>query len=89
MRCGREQARNFLESFLEAWESLTYEPDEMIDLEGDQVLTASRLRMRGHASGVDVNAKGASIWTIREGKMAAVTLFQSKADALEAAGLSE
>jgi hypothetical protein len=35
-----------------------------------------------------VSAKGATIWTVRDGEVAAVKLYQSKAEALEAAGLS-
>jgi ketosteroid isomerase-like protein len=61
----------------------------VVELGDDRVLSVSRLQMRGRGSGVEVNASGASIWTIRDGKAAAVTLYQSKAQALEAAGLSE
>jgi ketosteroid isomerase-like protein len=86
---GRDQTREFLNSFLEAWESLRWEPEELIELEDDRVLTVSQFRMRGHGSGVEVTARGASIWTIRDGEAAAWTLYQSKAEALQAAGLRE
>jgi ketosteroid isomerase-like protein len=86
---GRDQARDSFESFLEPWASLRWEPEELIELEDDRVLTVSAFRMRGHGSGVEVNARGASIWTIRDGEAAAVKLYQSKAEALEAAGLRE
>jgi hypothetical protein len=45
--------------------------------------------MRGRGSGVEVDAVGAQLWTIRNGKVRSVKLYQSKADALEAAGPSE
>jgi ketosteroid isomerase-like protein len=86
---GRGQAQEAFESFLEPWESLRWELEEVVELGDDRVLSVSRLQMRGRGSGVEVNASGASIWTIRGGKAAAVTLYQSKAQALEAAGLSE
>jgi ketosteroid isomerase-like protein len=86
---GRDKAREAFETFLEPWDSLRWEPEELIELGDDRVLTVSRLQMRGRGSGVEVNASGASIWTIRAGKAAAITLYQSKAEALEAAGLSE
>jgi hypothetical protein len=35
---------------------------------------------------VEVNATGAMIWTIRDGEIVAATMYQSKDDALEAAG---
>jgi ketosteroid isomerase-like protein len=86
---GRAQARRAFETFLEPWESLRWEPEEVIELGDDRVLAVSRLKMRGRGSGVEVNASGASIWTIRDGMAAAVTLYQSRAEALEAAGLRD
>ena len=86
IRQGREQARQALEEFFEPWDSLRWDPEEVVDLGDGRVLTVSRLQMRGRGSGVDVNATGASIWTIKNGKAAAIALYQSKAEALEAAG---
>jgi ketosteroid isomerase-like protein len=86
---ARDQAREAFELFLEPWDSLRWEPEELIELGDDRVLTVSRLQMRGRGSGVEVNAGGASIWTIRDGRAAAITLYQSKAEAVEAAGLRE
>jgi ketosteroid isomerase-like protein len=86
---GRDQARQAFEEFLEPWDSLRWEAEELSELGGDRVLTVSRLQMHGRGSGVEVNASGASIWTIRDGKVAAIRLYQSKAEALEAAGLAE
>ena len=86
---GRDQTRQFFNAFMEAWASLRWELEELIELEGDRVLTVSQLQMRGRGSGAEVTVKGASIWTIRDGKVAAQTLYQSKAEALDAAGLQE
>jgi ketosteroid isomerase-like protein len=86
---GRDEAREGLKTFLEPWESLRWDPEELIGLEDDRVLAVSHIRMRGRGSGVEVSARGASIWTIRDGKVAAMKLYQSKGDALEAAGLRE
>lgn len=86
---GPEQVNEVLKSFREAWENWQWEPQEMFDLDRDQVLVVNRVRMRGRASQVDVQAMGAQVWTIRNGKLESVKLCQSKADALEAVGLSE
>ena len=86
---GRDRAKEAFETFLEPWASVRWEPVELSDLGDDRVLAVSRLRMRGRGSGVDVNASGASIWTVRDGRAAALTLYQSKAEALGAAGLRE
>jgi ketosteroid isomerase-like protein len=86
---GREQVRELWKSFLEAWASLRWDPEELVELDGGRVLVVNHVRMRGHASGVEVDARGAQIWTIRDGKAYAVKLYQSKAEALEATGLRE
>ena len=44
---------------------------------------------RGRGSGVEVDAVGAQLWTIHDGKAQSVKLYQSKDDALAAAGLRE
>jgi ketosteroid isomerase-like protein len=86
---GRGEARESLKAFLEPWESLRWDPEELIELEDGRVLAVSNIRMRGRGSGVEVSATGASIWTIRSGKAAAMKLYQSRAEAFEAAGLRD
>lgn len=83
---GREEIRGFLSSFFEAWESVVFEPVELIDLPDDRVLQVGPLRAQGQESGAAVGARGATVWTIRDGKVAAIKLYQSKEEALEAAG---
>ena len=86
---GRNGLREFLRSFFEAWASLEFDPqEEVVELEGGRVLTVNAMRGWGHESGAEVTATGASIWTVRAGKVAAMTFYQSKAEALEATGLS-
>jgi ketosteroid isomerase-like protein len=82
---GREGALDFLQTFFEAWTSVEYRGDEFIDLSGGRVLEVGGLRTRGHTSGVEVSASGATIWTIGNGKVVAAKMYQSKDEALEAA----
>ena len=85
---GRDEARGFLTSFFEPWAEVEFNPQgEMTEFEDGRVLTVNVVRGRGHGSGAEVAAKGASIWTIRNGEVAAVKLYQSKGEALEDAGL--
>jgi ketosteroid isomerase-like protein len=86
---GRAQVSKFWESFLEAWDELRWDMQEVVDLDGEQVLVVNRVRMRGRTSRVEVQATGVQVWTIRNDKLGSVKLFQSKAAALEAVGLSE
>ena len=85
---GRDQAREFLRSFLEPWASLQFETREIIELQDGRILQVGGLRSRGDGSGVEVEASGATLWTIRDGRAAAVKLYQSKDEALEAEGVS-
>ena len=86
---GREQVNEVFESFRDAWDRALWEIQEVIELEGERVLLVNRNRMRGRTSGAEVEATGVQVWTIRNGKLASVKLYQSKAEAHEAVGLSE
>jgi ketosteroid isomerase-like protein len=84
---GRPEVLKLWRSFLDAWDSLQWDPEEIIDVDESRVIAVNHVRMRGHGSGVDVDAIGVQLWTISDGKARSIKLFQSKADALEAAGL--
>jgi ketosteroid isomerase-like protein len=82
---GFGDLRRFFAEVDGIFEEVVFEEDEVIDL-GDDVLVVSTARFRGRASGVEVTAHGANLWTVREGKIARFRFFQSKADALEDLG---
>jgi ketosteroid isomerase-like protein len=86
---GLEQVNEMFQSFREVWDHLRWEIQEVFDLDGERVLIVNQLRMRGRTSRVEVQATGVQVWTIRNGKLGSVKLYQSKAEALEAVGLSE
>ena len=83
---GREEVKRFLTTFWEPWESVQFDPDEIIELEDGRVVTVNAVRGRGIGSGAEVTATGATLWTLRDGEVMAIKLYQSKAEALEAAG---
>jgi ketosteroid isomerase-like protein len=84
---GREQVRTWLERFLEAWEELEIQVTDLID-SGEQTIALVRFRALGRESGVRVDGgTDAHVWTVRDGKAAAVTLYQGTHEAFEAAGL--
>ncbi len=86
---GREGARAILTTFMEAWESITWLSTEYIDA-GEQVVLATRARFHGRGSGVEVEGGGmGAVYTLRQGTIVRYEQFQSKAEALEAAGLRE
>jgi ketosteroid isomerase-like protein len=83
---GRDEVKAWLERFLDAWEQLEIEVTELIDA-GDQVVALVRFRGTGKGSGVPVEGgTDAHVWTIRDGRIVAVTLHQGTQEALEAIG---
>jgi ketosteroid isomerase-like protein len=86
---GREGARAIMATFMEAWESITWLSTEYIEA-GEQVVLATRARFHGRGSGIEVEGGGmGAVYTLRDGKIVRYQQLQSKAEALEAAGLSE
>ena len=87
---GPEKVRSYLSRGWEAFaEGYRNEPEEIIDA-GDKVVAFVRAIGTGKASGAQVSARVAHVWTFREGRPVAVKYFgESTTEALEAAGLSE
>lgn len=80
---GRPQVRRFLDSFFEAWEEVWWDPQELIEVAPDKVVIDNVVRGRGRGSGVEIQGRGGHVWTLREGKVSSVCLFQSRDEALE------
>jgi ketosteroid isomerase-like protein len=70
------------------WKSQRFEPLDFIAVDEAQVVVPMRIVSVGR-DGIETVAHAAMLWTIREGRIAHLKTFQSKADALEAAGLHE
>ena len=73
--------------FIDTWDSVDWTAEDFID-SGDHVVMpfTNRLRWR---DGIEVKARGVILWTILGGLIRRTCLYQDKAEALEAAGLSE
>ena len=86
----RETFDALRDEVLDPWEGPpTWEPQELIGA-GDKVFAFIRTRARGKASGVEVDAHVANVWTFRGGQPVELKYFgEDRAEALEAAGLSE
>jgi len=82
---GAGQVQRFWESFAASWESRRFEPQEVIDA-GDQVVVPVTLHLRGR-DGIEVSARITHLWTLRDGRLARMCMYQERAEALEAAGL--
>jgi ketosteroid isomerase-like protein len=84
---GLDQIRRLALEFRETWESARMEPHEFIEA-GDLVVVPSTQHLKGRG-GIEVVVRGAFVMTIRNGAIERVTMYQEKAEALEAVGLSE
>ena len=84
---GLDQIRRLTEEFRETWESDWLEPHEFIEA-GDLVVVPGTLHVKGRG-GIEVAARGAFVWTIRNGAIERMVMYQSRQDALEDLGLSE
>jgi ketosteroid isomerase-like protein len=69
----------------EMWESQKYEPEEFIPVGDDRVVVPQRIVSVGR-DGVETIARSTNVFTLNEGKATNIKTFQTKADALEAAG---
>jgi ketosteroid isomerase-like protein len=84
---GHEGVRESWRESLAAFGQVDFEVEELIDA-GDQVLAAIREREVGRASGVPVEASHLAVWTLADGKVIRLQIFDNRQAALEAAGLS-
>ncbi len=82
-----DQARPFFEDFGDTFESIRVEPKEFIEVD-DGVIVPQTGYTRGRG-GIETTARITLVWTIRDGAIVRICLYQDKQDALEAAGLRE
>jgi ketosteroid isomerase-like protein len=86
---GHGEIRAFMEEFFASWDEvrieLVYGPAEVED---GLVIAENVTYMRGR-DGIEVQARSAWLITIRDGRHASLTLYQTKQEALEAAGLRD
>jgi ketosteroid isomerase-like protein len=81
------QFRQTLEQYSENWESLRAEPHEFIEAD-DLVVVPWTLYGKGR-EGIEVTASPTWVWTIRDGVVQGLVMYQEREDALKAVGLSE
>ena len=87
---GHEGVRDWVRNFRESLGDYRMEVTEMIDAGGDQVIAVCQLIATGTQSGVPIEGLAAySLFTLLNGKIARCQGFDTREQALEAAGLSE
>jgi ketosteroid isomerase-like protein len=72
----------------EMWESLHFEPERLIE-QGDIVVAFWRETARSRHSDVEVESQTATLFRLRDGKIAEITGYLDRDEALRAAGITE
>jgi uncharacterized protein len=86
---GREAVRGFLtRDLFEGFDQFRAEPLSFEDL-GDFVLVTVRYSGRGGGSGIELDQTFAALFELRDGKTISMRDYATRAEALEAAGLSQ
>ena len=86
---GHREIRAFAEEFLAIWDEVRIEiVDGPVEVEDGLLIAENIAYLRGR-DGIEVQARSAWLITIRDGEQTSLTLYQTKQEALEAAGLSE
>jgi ketosteroid isomerase-like protein len=85
---GHEGIKEWITGMDEAFETFEVAPLEFRGF-GTRMVVATRVRGKGRGSGAAVEAQGAKVWELRDGKVVKMTLYQSRQEALDAVGLHE
>jgi ketosteroid isomerase-like protein len=86
---GHEGVAEWLKDFRDHFGDFRMEARELIDGGGDQVVVVSRFIGTGASSRVPLEQEIGSLFTLLNGKVVRCQGFETKAEALEAAGLQE
>lgn len=85
---GRDAVIKGSRRYWGTWDDYSVEAEEIVDA-GPSVVVILRERGRGKGSGVPVEQSHPQLWTFRDGRIIRWESFQTRAAALEAAGLSD
>jgi ketosteroid isomerase-like protein len=84
---GHEELRSFWDELWSMFEDIQLETHGFTDA-GSEVVVPNTGHLRGR-DGIEVVARSAFVFTMHKGQIAQLKMFQERAEALQAAGLSE
>ena len=86
---GKAEMRAYMQDWIDTFDQFKVEPVEVIDAGPDQVVAVIRNSGRAKLSGVEADLTFAVVYMLRDGKVARGREYWTKAEALQAAGLTE
>jgi ketosteroid isomerase-like protein len=84
---GFDEVLRFFAGYFEVFEELVFEEMGFIDA-GESIVVSSVARSRGRG-GIEASARNALLFTVRDGKISRICLYQETEQALKAVGLAE
>jgi ketosteroid isomerase-like protein len=82
-----DQVRPFVADFAATFESIRLELDQLIEA-GERVVLLGTIHFRGR-DGIEATASAIQSWTVRDGAIERMVMYQQREEALEAVGLLE
>jgi ketosteroid isomerase-like protein len=87
---GHEGMRQWATEIWEVFSEFHNKLEELIEVgDGDTIVSVQKTHGRMRHTGLETRFRWAVVWTLKDGKAAAAHGYATKAQALEAAGLSE
>jgi ketosteroid isomerase-like protein len=86
---GREGLLRFWTDIWDAWDVFRLEVEDARECGNERIVASTVVRGQGKGSGIEVEARGAMLWTLRAGKLLAGRFFQTTEEALGAANAGE
>jgi ketosteroid isomerase-like protein len=83
---GHAAWRSWFSERKDDMDELRFETAEVLEPRPGVVVTVTGLRGRGRASGLEVSAQGAGVWTFEGALIASATMYQTREAALAAVG---
>ena len=87
-RRGFEAVRDAWVTWFEAFHRVSFEIENVVTA-GDEVVTSIRISARGRVSGLVIEQRIPTVWTVQRGRVVRVRGYRDEAEALEAVGLRE
>ena len=84
---GRGELEVFWDAFWSTFDDVQVELHDFTEV-GSEVVVPNTAHVRGR-QGIEVTAKSTFVWTVEDGRITRLRMFQDQAAALEAAGLTE
>jgi len=84
---GHDEHQVFWDAFWSTFEDVQVEMHGFTEV-GSEVVVSNTAHVRGR-QGIEVTARSTFVWSVENGQISRFRMFQERAEALEAAGLSE